>query len=694
MIIILPYTIAIAAFLALVIVLVRFKNQTRVLQKAENALAHQKNLSALLYSIPVPISIIENNSGKFAYTNEAFIRMLNLSSQEDALKKSIYDVTADIQGDGETKADKFRKVLDSGGTLFQEVVFRVAKDDFIDTYLISSYLDYNGRPCTMCVLKDITAEKKSQRILYSALKREQDENSFLTGVLKGIGGETKSPANTIISLSEVLLASDLTPETAYSLHKISDAAKNLTQIIDDNLIAADIETDDFSLVGEEFELDDVLSAALMTIYKQLAVKGGVALLLNTSLELPRYIIGDKRRLLLTLKGFLNNSAEYAKDGKIVLSVSPDNDRTNDERIFINFMIKDTGVSDERQRHLTQTGGANPAYGADLHASGISQRETNSRIRGVQSARKLCGMMGGEHTTDTDASGVLFRFTIPFNYPPNRETTMQAIDTPMLFGLNMLLVDGDELSLKIMQRLLKCSNVNCYLARSGKEALDLAAKYRDKGLYFDVVLLDCAIEGGDNPIAKIRLSFLNPPKIILLTEGRLDDAPEMLYVDEIIEKPFVPTRFIQKICGCLGSKALHEEAHDLYTKYNNARVLICDDNIINQEITARMLDEFNVSHITADNGKKAVEIIMGGLAVDIIFMDLYMPIMDGFEATQLIRADSRFDNVPIISLSADTMPQVIDKCIESGMNGHLPKPIEFRALNDLLKRRLPAGKRMT
>lgn len=681
-----PLILAFPAILLIIvgiafIFLNRYFKQKETLLRVESSLASQKNLKTVLDALPIPVRMISTKDANVVYVNDNFVRVFELNSHEDIVGSTIYGLVSEVQNDGISGSEKLKRIFESGNSLQLEVRYRTAKGNFFDALLISCCIDYNGIPCSLGIIRDLTAEKKSQKILLSAVKREQDGNQLKSRILENLSHEIRTPMSAIIGLSETEMYKNLTQETLKIFRAINSSSKNLLQIMDDIISLSDIQLNKIVLKQDEFELDDVLNSALLVVSQHFEGRDDVMLLLNTSLDLPRFITGDKTRLWQILKGFLDNSAKYTKNGKIVLSVSLSDDRPYDDSVYIAFIIKDTGTGSGREQSLN-----------------VHDTEYTMEYHGVLAAKRLCSLMGGKLEIEYDSNGALIRFTIPFKRTENNETTMQAIDTPMLSGLNMLLVDDDELSLKIMERLLKCSNVNCVLARSGLEALDIVSKYSERGLYFDVIMLDYMMSdiNGLAAAAKIHLSLLKVPKIIIVTAYHKQVLNEKIgrsYVDEVIEKPFVPSQFIQKICATLGIREYSEENSIDLTKYENVCVLICEDNIINQEITAGMVEEFGISYIIADNGKKCLDILHSGQRTDLILMDLYMPVMDGFEATRIIRANAEFDDIPIISLSADTFPQIIEKCFDLGMNGHLSKPVEFDALNNLFLTHLPEEKRI-
>ncbi|MDR1689940.1 MAG: PAS domain S-box protein [Clostridiales bacterium] len=527
----------IAAIVVVVVLMKKYTEQKKMLKAAETSLATQGNLRTMIFSLPIPIKVIDIKRSLILYVNDAFVKLYGYGDNMELRGKSIYDITAEIQTDGVTATDKYNAIYEADGPIQTEFTAKTKQGKLLDILVLSCYIEFEGAPCTIGIIKDLSAEKKSNVILFNAFKKEKEENLVKTNILEVLSGGMRTSAMEINLIAENNITENTSPELLEALKKIHSISFSLMEIIDDSKCLTDIELSRLNLVLEEFELDDVLSIAL-NLARHFADKGENDLLLHAALDLPKYVWGDKMRVLQIITSFLDNSARYTESGKIVFSVSIDNEKSDEADVYIIFMIKDTGTGDDRSRSLSTDG-------SDF-----------IKNHAILAANKLCAKMGGEISVELTQQGALIRFTIPFKRSKNKITTKQYINTPELSGMNVLVADGDGLSLRIMERLLKSSNVNCHLAKSWGEAENTAQRLFEKGDSLDLVLLDYGQqENGEHlpKIAEVLKSFRKAPKIIMLIPNQTKTPDEQLYLkyaDSIIKKPFVPSKFISVVRSTL------------------------------------------------------------------------------------------------------------------------------------------------
>jgi PAS domain S-box-containing protein len=528
------YFAALIASVAVIAILIKkYTEQKKVLNEAETKLATQSNIRSMIFSLSIPIKIIDIKRSIILYVNDAFVNLYGYSDISELRGKSIYDITAEIQADGITATDKYNAIYEADSPVQTEFTAKTRQGKLLDILVLSCYMEFEGTPCALGIIKDLSAEKKSNVILFNAFKKEKEENLAKTNILEVLSGGMRTSAMEINLIAENNITDSTDPAALEALKKIHSISFSLMEIIDDSKCLTDIELSRLNFTLVEFELDDVLSIAL-NLARHFADKGENDLLLHAALDLPKYVWGDKMRVLQIITSFLDNSARYTESGKIVLSVSIDNERSDEADVYIIFMIKDTGTGDDRPRSLSTDG--------------------NDFIKNhaILAANKLCAKMGGDISVELTQQGALIRFTIPFKRSKNQITTMQYINTPELSGMNMLIVDSDGLSLRIMERLLKSSNVNCFLAKSWGEAEGTAQRLFEKGENLDLVLLDYGQQENKDllpGIAQTLKNFRKEPKIILLMPNHTktpDDQLYLKYTEFIIKKPFVPSKFISVV----------------------------------------------------------------------------------------------------------------------------------------------------
>ena len=661
----------------------------------EEIQAARENLQSILDTLPVPASIADAESMKMVYANDSYLKLRGLNSLSDIIGKDVYDILPPRQNDGTdniTLCNRLAKTPD--GTVIEMQILS-ATGEIINVNMRTRQIEYNGKKATMGVMADLTAEKERQQLLVAAATKEKEANQLKSRFLINMSHEVRTPMNAIIGLTEIELRKQLNKETREVYKKINDSAKHLLSIINDVLDLSKIESDEIVLNNEEFELEDTLNSTLVVATLGLDGKS-VEVMLNAALDLPRYIIGDKTRLWQILKNFLDNAVKYTEKGKVLMTVYIDKEHSDDKTITIAFIIEDTGIgmSEEQVKKV---------FAPYERITSDTQQKYSGRGLGTTISKQLCEIMGGKLQVESRlGEGTTIHISMPFTRSENTETEMNIVKSSVLEGIKVLAVDDDKMARDIMYRLLKGTNAECTLAESGMEAIKIIIDKRDKGESFDIILLDYMMEGlnGLETARQIQLALTKAPKLLMVTAYQkllLKSELEKNSIDDILEKPFLPSQFIRKICQTLGytkEDTDSKEVESVFMKFKDVYVLLCEDYQLNQEVATGMFSQFGIVSVIAENGKQCMEILNSGKTFDLIFMDLQMPVMDGYETTCAIRANPRFDNIPIISLTADAMQEVADECLKIGMNDNITKPIEFESLIRIFKNWLPENKRVT
>jgi signal transduction histidine kinase/CheY-like chemotaxis protein len=655
--------------------------------KKDEIQATRESLQKVLDFLPVPVRIVDLESNTLSYLNYAAMELF-----EYPLFRQVEGVPATLrmpetQPDGTDSVRALEAIDHADSVVSLEMVCLKESGKPFDILLTVCPIDYRGRRSALSIIKDLTADKEYEQALLNTIEREKDANQLKSNFLSNMSHEIRTPMNAIIGLTELELRKEQTENTRGVYKKISTSAKNLLQIINDILDLSKIEADKLELVNEEFALEDVLNSALLVVTPRLEEKL-VEMLLDVSPELPRLLIGDETRLWQILKNFLDNSAKFTENGRIVLSVTPDHEKSDENTVMVTFTITDTGIG------LSQE---------DLQRVFLPYEQTQNTVQkryrgtglGMSIAKNLCELMSGTlHAESELGVGTEIRLDIPFRRAETAEAIVAATDE--LNGIRALAVDDDELSLQIVGTLLNTNGAFCEYAESGEQAIEMIIERNKRGEVFDVILLDY-IMGGMNGLEtakRIHMSLSVAPKLLMVTAYQ-----KMLFagdlerngVDDVIEKPLIPSQFIKKLRVTLGfdKSADIDEGIKAYAAFKNVRVLVCEDNLINQEVAVGVLNQFGVEAVTADNGRAGLEKLFREGPFDVVMMDLQMPVMDGYEAARAIRAEGL--TLPIISLSADAMAEVMEKCKEAGMNDNITKPIEIDQFYATLRKWIPEEK---
>jgi len=649
------------------------------------------DLRVILEAIPVAVCIVDAEKAGILYVNDACVKMFRFDSYEHMKKKKARELLASFQPTGEAPDELLERIPQSTSERFTREIQCVANDGrIIEVLLNAARITYRNKGAFIGIMTDLTKEKEYGRMLLSTAEKEKEANQLKSHFLVNMSHEIRTPMNAIIGLTEIELRKEIGKNEAEIYTKINKSAKNLLDIINDILDMSKIEADKAEVYEDEFVLEDVLESAMLVATPRLDGKN-VEFLLKADLSLPKFLIGDKTKLWQVLKNFLDNAAKFTEKGKIVFSVSGNAEKSNSDIIYVDFEIKDTGcgISDEDMQRLFRP------Y-SQIYTE--AQKKYTGTGLGMAISKQFCSLMGGDMEIEsTPGLGTSISLGIPFRRSHNYETETEALKYPELKGARILAVDDDELSLNIMREILTGAGCMCETALSGEEALQIIFEYHDLGKDFDIILLDYMLDGIDGleTARRIQTGLSKAPKLLMVTAYQrllIRRELEKVNIDDIIEKPFVPTLFINKIRRYFTDVPGMEYAE--LPQFKDVTVLLCEDYLLNQEVAREMLLEFGIKTVTAENGKIGIDILTAGdKTFDLILMDLQMPVMDGYEAARIIRADSRFDHIPIISLTADAMKEVEDRCFEAGMNDHVTKPVEFEALEQALLKWLPDGKRL-
>lgn len=650
----------------------------------------QEDLRAMLDSMPVPVGMSDNEGGGIIYANRMCLEMFGFQSMDEIRSKSVADLAPVTQSNGERTQPIIQNMLLASASLTFNMEYLNADGALMEIVTTTCKIRHEGKSATIAILIDMSEERKRQKMLLNAAEKEKEANQLKSRFLVNMSHEIRTPMNAIIGLTEIELHKNPPKETKDIYKKINISAKNLLDIINDILDLSKIEADKIELYEDEFELEDVLNSALLVAAPRLDGKD-VEFLLNASLELPKFVVGDRTRTWQILKNFLDNSAKYTDNGKIVLTAYPNAKKSNDTTMTITFIIEDSGIgmNEEQMQKL---------FAPYEQVHNEAQKKYSGTGLGMAISKQLCEIMGGTMQVESKlGEGTTVIINLPFIRSKNSITEMQAVKASALSGLKVLAVDDDDLSLSIMENLLKSNDVDCMLAKSGMEAMEIILEHRDRGESFDVILLDYLMEGlsGVETAKQIHLSLSKAPKLLMVTAYQkllLKHDLEDNGIDDIVEKPFIPSQFVRKLCTVLGFEDENEETVESFPCFEGVNLLLCEDYRLNQEVATGMFAQFGIVADIADNGAEGIKLLNSGKKYDLIFMDIQMPIMDGYETTRIIRADPRFNDVPIVSLTADAMKEVVERCLEIGMNDHIAKPIEFESLNRVFLKWLPASKR--
>ena len=522
---------------------------------------------------------------------------------------------------------------------------------------------------------DVTELTKIQTALSEAKVAAEDAAKAKAEFLANMSHEIRTPMNAVIGLAHLCLKTDLTAKQRDYVGKIHNAGTSLLSIINDILDFSKIEAGKLDIENVTFELDSVMNN-ISTMVAQKIQDKGLELLFHVSSDIPHALLGDPLRLGQVLINLLGNAVKFTERGEIRL-IGELLERTGD-KVKLRFSVKDTGIGMTKEQ-------ASRLFQAFSQADTSTSRKYGGTGLGLAISKRLVELMGGSiWVVSEPGSGSTFSFTGWFGLS---EATARKVVPTRLGSLKVLVVDDNAAAREVLEEHLRAIGAEIELVASGTEAI-VAVRRADADRPFDVLLLDWRMPGIDGVETARRIradgSLKSMPAIIIVTAFGREEVrgeAELAGVNGFLIKPVNQSTLINVLAEIFAPEhmmaareAVKATAYDL----NGLRVLLAEDNAINQQIAVELLEGVGVSVDVANNGREAVEKLLasaGDLPYDAVLMDLQMPEMDGYQATARIRAEPRLADLPIVAMTAHAMAEERDRCLAAGMHAHITKPID-------------------
>ena len=531
--------------------------------------------------------------------------------------------------------------------------------------------------------------------LESAKGKAEEATKAKSDFLANMSHEIRTPMNAIIGMSHLALKTSLTPKQHDYISKVQLSSNALLGIINDILDFSKIEAGKLDIESVGFQLDDVLTN-LTNLIGLKAEEKGLKFIFNIAQDTPTGLVGDPLRLGQILINLCNNAVKFTETGEVVVSVS--SVEKNDTETILSFSVQDSGIGlSEGQR--------SKLFQAFSQADTSTTRKYGGTGLGLTISKKLSEMMGGDIWVESEPGvGSTFFFTAIFGLLAEKRTSF--LPEPDLRGKRVLVVDDNEISRETLYEMLKDMTFEVSQAASGEKAVAEVRRADTDNKPFELILMDWQMREMDGiatskQIKKLKLSL--DPKIIMVTAyGReeimqqADDAK----LDGFLVKPVGRSLLFDTTMQAFGMEGIG--VHSFKAKKDKdivalkdiegARILLAEDNEINQQVAQELLEQACFVVEIAHNGKEAIEMAENN-SYDVILMDIQMPVMNGFEATKQIRnLKAGIRNVPIIAMTAHAMSGDRANSLESGMNDHVTKPINPDELFGALLKWIKPGKR--
>jgi signal transduction histidine kinase/DNA-binding response OmpR family regulator len=533
---------------------------------------------------------------------------------------------------------------------------------------------------------DIDIRKAAEQTIQAAQAELEKASEAKSAFLANMSHEIRTPMNAVLGLSHLALKTDPSPRQRDYLVKIRSSGQHLLGIINEILDFSKIEAGKLSIESVEFDLDKVLENVGNLISEKAEEKGLELIFdIEPSVNSTR-LRGDPLRLGQILINFCNNAVKFTEEGEVVIKGRV-LEASGDSQL-VEFSVSDTGIG------MTEAQ-IGRLFQAFEQADTSTTRKYGGTGLGLAISKRLAELMGGDvGVTSELGKGSTFWFTA-------RLGKGVAVLRPSLLrsdlrGRRLLIIDDNSSARAVLSNMLVNMTFVVDEAASGEEGIEMVRQAAQRSEPYEIIFVDWQMPRLDGIETSKRIIALpdlsNPPHLVMVTAYGREDVlkqAEENGLENVLVKPVTSSTLFDTIVGVLGVQQEgigHVQIASSFeiARTRGTRVLLVEDNEINQEVAIGLLEDAAIQVDLAENGEIAVRMAQEN-DYDAVLMDMQMPVMDGIEATRALRSDPRFQNLPIIAMTANAMAADREKCLQAGMNDHIGKPIDPDQLFSVLLR---------
>ena len=653
---------------------------TERVKRDEELKRNEEKFRTLTAVAPVGIVLL-NDKGKFTYVNEQYMRMTGLTEEESLQNKW----PAVIHPDDLVRVQQLRN-----SSVFQKkdysMSYRYLRKDNTVVWAESSargFQQVSGERGYVVVIQNVTERHQAEETLRKAKEAAESANRAKSDFLANMSHEIRTPMNGILGMTELALDTDLQPEQREYLVMVRSSAEALLSIINDILDFSKIEAGKMELEETTFVLEDCIEEALGPLGVR-ATEKGLDLTWTTVGVIPGSLKGDATRLRQVLINLAGNAIKFTKAGEV--SVRAERLPGEPGKAKIRFVVSDTGIGVSPEKH-------GQIFEAFSQADTSTTREFGGTGLGLSISARLVRLMGGEIGLESElGKGSKFHFTVLFDVDEEKGQTLREVvelkDRPVLA------VDDNEVNRHLLRKLLSAWGMKPVIAADGIQGIEEFEKSVKRGQPYPLVLLDMNMPcmDGYQVAVKIRQSASPEQTAIVILSSSLANytkaSLEPLQIGRKLSKPIRRAELHEAIT-CLLAKTIpsqEEDEAETTGTTRKLRLLLVEDNPVNQKLASRQLEKMGHEVMLAVNGREAFDLATTE-QFDLVLMDIQMPVMGGMEATKKIREyeQKTGKRTPIVAMTAHAMKGDQERCIEGGMDGYLSKPVRVDVLRSEIQR---------
>ncbi len=539
-------------------------------------------------------------------------------------------------------------------------------------------------------LQDKTGQLESQRQKLAEAKEVAEAATHMkSDFLARMSHEIRTPLNIIIGMAHLTQQTGLTSKQRDLLSKIQDSGQHLLGLVNDILDFSKIEAGRLTVESVEFEIEGVLNAVAGFLTERAGSKD-LELIFDVAPDIPTRLVGDPLRLRQILLNYSSNAVKFTDHGEISLTARVQ-ERAGDQ-VVLYFAIRDTGIglSPEQQGRL---------FESFEQAEAATTRKYGGTGLGLAICRRLAGMMGGQVGVESaEGRGSTFWFTVRLGLAQVQTPLPHPV--PDMRGKSVLVVEDHDVARAVLRDMLANLTFRVSEVPSGQDAVTEVRRAAMAGDPYEIVFLDWHMPGIDGVETARRIQALgldHEPRFVMVTAYGAEDVlrqAESAGIREFLIKPVTPSTLFDSSIRVLGLAAPEQQGPapasplaDRLAPLRGARILLVEDNELNQEVAVGLLSGAGLNTDVAGNGRLAIEKVRQQ-AYDLVLMDVQMPEMNGLQAAAEIRRIPGLENLPIVAMTANAMRQDREDCQAAGMNDFISKPVEPEDLWSKLVRWIP------